>query len=177
MGMRAQPCGIEYRWYACRDRTRAHDKLICHDKADTEAQFVALLKVFSRTPALLEAVQERDQDDTDRRKLLIARLSTLRTELAKIPKSMERVWEAFDAGDLATETVQRRIDALETRERNLTAEGATLDAELRALNARQIEADEAREVVQTAPDGRGRATKRRRQWLRGSQASSAAPSS
>ncbi|HKU82056.1 MAG TPA: recombinase family protein [Candidatus Tumulicola sp.] len=150
MGMRAQPHGKEYRWYACRDRKRAHGKLVCHNKADIEAQFLALLRTFGRTPALLEVARNRDEDESERRRLLMARLSTLRTELSRIPKSMERVWEAFDSGNLATETVQRRVDALEAKEKNLTAEAATLDLELRALNARQIEVDEAREVVQTA---------------------------
>jgi hypothetical protein len=133
-------------YYACPDRRRVHGKYFCHRREEVEGAFWSVLWALKQD----QVFPERAKADRDNRKLLVARLSTLRAEIAKIPDSVERIYAAFDEGHLKSSALQDRLDSLEQKRVKATTEAAEIEARLDALKAQDFSADEARDAVESA---------------------------
>lgn len=149
-GMTSKPREKRYFWYVCRDRQNAHGGLKAFDKNDIEAQFIASLKLLRSVPSIAELTHQRPSDDADRRKSLMKQLTQARQELSHIPAIIERVWAAFDAGQLPADMVQARVATLEAKQKETASAVSRMEADLTALNARQAGAENAARIVEAA---------------------------
>lgn len=148
-GMTSQPRQTRYFWYVCRDRQNIHGGLKAFPKDDIEEQFIVFLKTLRKVPSVAALVKGRGAEDTaERRKDIMKQLSALHGELGQIPQQMERVWAAFDKGEIAGQMVQARIESLQARQREAQRVVDGLERELGAMNARQAEADQAVEIIE-----------------------------
>lgn len=141
-------------YYTCPDRKRVHGKYICHRREKVEGAFWSILWALKQSPVFPDS----SKSDRDERKLLVARLSTLRAEIAKIPDSEARIFAAFDQGDIKSSALQGRLDSLEQKKQKTTAEAAEIEARLDALKAQEFTAEEVRGAVETAAKRWRRAT-------------------
>jgi hypothetical protein len=133
-------------YYACPDRRRMHGKYLCHRREQVEGAFWSVLWILKQAPIF----PEPSKSDRDNRKLLVARLSVLRSEIAKIPDSVERIYAAFDEGHIKSSALQDRLDSLERKKVKATTEAAEIEAKLGELKAQEFSSDEARDAVETA---------------------------
>jgi ribosomal protein L34E len=133
-------------YYACSDRSRVHGKYVCHRREKVEQAFWSVLWTLNKTPIFPESPEA----DRENRKLLVARLSTLRAETTKIAASRENIFAAFDEGHIKSSALQGRLDSLDQKAQKATAEAAETEAKLEALKAQEFSAEEARGAIKTA---------------------------
>ena len=132
-------------YYGCSDRYRKHGKFVLHRREKMEEQFWSLIWLLNKAPIF----PEPRADENKSRKLMLSKLSLLRAEAGKIAVRRQKVWDAFDAGDLRQDSLQARIDALDEAEGRAAREASSLEAELQAMNAREMSSDERKDVLKT----------------------------
>ena|GEM_PF-4498818 len=111
------------RYYSCRDKHGVHGaavgkvrKYVCHQLEAVESQFEAMLKNLAANPQLVADYTAPGSDGAER-KALMARLSALRAEITRFDEMREKVWADYEAGRIAGEHVQERLDRPKERQR------------------------------------------------------------
>ena len=132
-------------YYGCPDRYRKHGKFVLHRREKMEEQFWSLIWLLNKAPIFPEPREDAAQS----RKLLLSKLSLLRAETGKVAARRQKVWDAFEAGHLRQDSLQGRIDALDAAEIEAAREASLLEAELQAMKATEISADERKAILKS----------------------------
>jgi DNA invertase Pin-like site-specific DNA recombinase len=140
----------EVRYYQCRNVDAHGGRMRHHRTTSVESQFVALLLDLRAPKGLLERYVSAGP--RDERKAMMARLSTIRRELANFAARKQRAYELYEGGELPRSEVERRIGELLAAEGQLQTLAAEVEAQLAGERARVMTIEAARSLVERAAE-------------------------
>ncbi|MDB5042236.1 MAG: hypothetical protein JWN27_2962 [Candidatus Eremiobacteraeota bacterium] len=131
-GIASGPEGRRIRYYYCRARWNHDGRLRMVRAESLEEQFLALLRKYGASPALVE--RKRRAAEPTSPKMLERSLTTTRARLATVERKRASVLDLYTDGKVRAEDVQGRLDAYSAERAELAERITELEAQ-RALLA------------------------------------------
>jgi exonuclease VII small subunit len=133
--MSARGNGGRYEYYACTGRQKYGPKACRNDRlprAKLEQAVLAQLASAYRDGDLIAQAVARAQAEAERNRPEIEqRLGSIRAEITRAERALERYYEAFEQGKLSPERCEQRLSRLQARLDDLHAQQAGLSASTR----------------------------------------------
>ncbi|MGH2853408.1 MAG: recombinase zinc beta ribbon domain-containing protein [Solirubrobacteraceae bacterium] len=167
IGMSARGKGGTYHYYACTARQKYGPKACNGERVPREKLETAVLRqltgVYRDGPLIHDALAAAHEQAQRERPALDERRHAITAEIARIERSTERYFEAFEQGRLSPERCEQRVARLSARLDDLRAQQAELaddsaDEATRAPTAADLAAT-ANQLERAIADGEPEQTK------------------